>query len=70
MICEPQNFYERLAASIMYEIMTRDLLAVDCKRVVDRDMGEGCQYQVRFISGAVEQLSAVIAEMLEIEDDD
>ena len=65
MIADPMEDCERLACHIMKELMSRGLIAVDCAPT-----GEGmCERQLRFVSGAMEQLSAVIAEWLDFNDD-
>ena len=48
--------------------MTRDLIAVDCSPARNEKGEEGCAIQMRFVSGAMEQLSAVIAEWLDFQD--
>ena len=56
MIVEPTNEYERLAAMIMQRIMADGLL-----RVYNVNAKKGTA-DVSFVSGALEQLSAVIEE--------
>ena len=69
MIVEPQNEYEAIIAGMMQMITARNLQTVDCHQNVDLLSGrEACELTIRWSSGAVEQLSAYLAECVELEE--
>jgi len=68
-IVEPTNEYEAIIAGMMQIITARNLLGVDCRHVVEPITGrEACELTIRWSSGAIEQLSAYLAECIELEE--
>jgi hypothetical protein len=68
MIVEPTNEYEAIIAGMMQMITARNLQTVDCREVTTLTGREACELTIRWSSGAVEQLSAYLAECIELEE--
>lgn len=67
MIVEPTNEYEAIIAGMIQMITARNLQTVDCREVVTLTGHEACELTIRWSSGAIEQLSAYLAECIELE---